>query len=682
MLLALPALLAASEWTVLVYMVADNSLAAWADSDLVEMKAVGSNDDIVVIAQVDKPGIGCRRYYVASDTLYQIADLGVVDMCDPATLGDFIVWADLAFPSRRTCLVLWDHGTAWTTVKRKSFGSDWSSGGEMDIVELYSALENARQQTGVRIHLLAFDACLMQHVEIAYELRDEALAVLGSEAGWPLTGFPYDDLLAHLISDPSMNETTLAAALILACRHAYEPGVPASLGAVRTAGLESFAASFQSVNHDLVASNARDRVALARREVQTFPVFGCSPATSDDYIDLGDYVTRLASGSNGSDLAALVAGYDDLIIAGATWGDSFPAATGLALWFPDRYLDFKSLLDGYLGLAWKENDWPSFLNWYYAADDIRPTPVTISASAPGRDNDFTLNWTPSFDLARIAYDVVKASDSMPVFVNPCEDTSAWHVRGFTLSADDPAQGVYSFFSGNASNLACTLSTRDTLAIDGLAMIDVALRHNTEEGVDSLVIQHGSFRDTFYGNSRGWFRRRTIIPSGADRLSFIYHTNGAVNNGGGYVDDVRVYALANGRYVREDLVDQTTLKVFNETSGIHLYGVMPGDEHGNQGDVSGFVAVTLEDFAVPFSVPNPFQNDCTLVLDFPDSRSPEVIVYSIAGRTVRRFGPDEIQDQRVYWNGLDRTGRHVGAGLYFVVVRDGDFTRLGKIACQR
>jgi len=49
LLLMIPFLLIAREWTALVYMAADNSLAPLADSDLVEMQVVGSTDDVAIV---------------------------------------------------------------------------------------------------------------------------------------------------------------------------------------------------------------------------------------------------------------------------------------------------------------------------------------------------------------------------------------------------------------------------------------------------------------------------------------------------------------------------------------------------------------------------------------------------------------------------------------------------------
>lgn len=106
--LLLPVLLLARAWTVMVYMAADNGLAPWADSDLVEMQAVGSNDDIAVLVQVDKPNIGARRLMVFDNGLVELENLEIIDMCSGPTLTNFLVWGMENFPAQKYCVILWD----------------------------------------------------------------------------------------------------------------------------------------------------------------------------------------------------------------------------------------------------------------------------------------------------------------------------------------------------------------------------------------------------------------------------------------------------------------------------------------------------------------------------------------------------------------------------------------------
>ncbi|HEX7320891.1 MAG TPA: clostripain-related cysteine peptidase, partial [bacterium] len=119
--LLLPCLFFARGWTVMVYMAADNDLSAWADSDIVEMRTANFDDDAVaVIAQLDKPGTGANYLQITGGSVYNLGALGIIDMCDPKTLSDFIEGTIREFPADRYMLILWDHGTGWTAAPRRS----------------------------------------------------------------------------------------------------------------------------------------------------------------------------------------------------------------------------------------------------------------------------------------------------------------------------------------------------------------------------------------------------------------------------------------------------------------------------------------------------------------------------------------------------------------------------------
>ena len=173
-LLIFPLILLAREWTALVYMAADNDLAQWADSDLVEMEAIGSSDDFAILVQIDKPAIGARRLLVNRGVSQELHNLGVVDMCNWETLHDFLLWGVQNYPADKYFAILWDHGTGWTLTPSKSFGNDWSSGSQLSISngDLRRAISTTYSNTGQEIHLFAFDACLMQQLEVAFEVKD------------------------------------------------------------------------------------------------------------------------------------------------------------------------------------------------------------------------------------------------------------------------------------------------------------------------------------------------------------------------------------------------------------------------------------------------------------------------------------------------------------------------------
>jgi hypothetical protein len=673
----------ARDWSMYIYMVADNDLAQWADSDLVELQEIGSTDDVAVIVQVDKPTIGARRVFVLKGTVQEKQNLGVIDMCAWQTLADFLEWGIINYPAQKHCLVLWDHGTGWTMIPEKTFGYDGSSGSRMSIAngDLRKAISSACDHTGEKIDIVAFDACLMQQIEVACELSDHASIMVGLQSVCPLAGLRYDMILDSLVDRPNMSTADLAKKIVSTTIAHYTNIQPLSCSAVRVSALATLTVAMRSFVNSVKESPPGRQLVVIRDSVQTIPVSGTMPDPDNLYVDLGDWLARMNSVVNTKESRTLYDSYCSTILHTQSWGSGFSNTSGLSVWFPYTYPEFKQLIDSYTRLAWNYSSWASFLNWFYDSDDIRPTQVTLSSSEPGSNNDFRLSWSESFDLADRSYAVIECSRIDTIFYDPCEDTVNWDLNGFTLSDVNVYSGNYSFFSGNVGNVYHTMTTKQPYEVDAYGFLTWYMWHNTEDMVDSLAVHFGSVEDIHYGRSGGWIERRVLLPPGYDILTVSYSTNVAINNGGCYIDDIRMYYLYDGRFIRHTISD-TSLYVFNKEQGSYFYYIRPEDRYGNFGNVSLPILVNIKEYAVPCANPNPFQEDCVIVLDYPDSLQPSVEIFSLVGRVVRRFTNDRIIDKTVYWDGKDSSGQEVGSGLYFVLVKDGKFKKIGKIARQR
>lgn len=679
----LPCVLVAQEWTMLVYVAADNDLAQWADSDLVEMERFGSDHNVSVVVQIDKPAIGAKRLLVGQGSSLVIQDLGIIDMCAWETLSDFIYWGMMNFPARHYCVILWDHGSGWTAKSDRSFGADWSSGNVLSIAsgDFQRALSTAYEYTGRRIDLFAFDACLMQQIEVAFETKDYASLFVAPQSVMPLAGFRYDTILQRLHADVSMGAAELAQIVVQSTVENYGGIQAVALSAIDLRKLNGLMQVLMDVERQMMMESPNQLLYTARQTVQSIPAIGCTPDTTDDFVDLGDLIFKMPDAYAHIDFNQLIAAYDQTIVHCDYWGEAFKNTTGLTVWFPDLYQQFKQLLQNYQNLDWVQSNWLSFLNWFYDCDDIRPTDLLLTATTPGSDNDFRLYWNESYDLAPVQYHVVQAEGMDPVFADACEDSNLWNFSGFVLSTYNPHTGSHSFFSGNVGDLNSYIETKENVVIEDVGLLSIYLHYSTEDMVDSLVIQCGDFRDVHYGHSNGWIERRAVLPSGEHPIRVSYHTNATNNQGGCYVDDVNLYELTNGRFIRRELLD-TTLYVFNNLRGNYLLTAYAEDAYANKSNTSNSINVSVTDYAVPYSIPNPFQTSCYIAVDFPDTLEPSVEIYSLRGKRIRTFGPALILDGRVHWDGRDDAGRDVGSGIYFVLVRDTGFKKIGKIARQR
>jgi len=668
----------------MVYMAADNDLSAWADSDIVEMRTANFDDDAVaVIAQLDKPGTGANYLQITGGSVYNLGALGIIDMCDPKTLSDFIEGTIREFPADRYMLILWDHGTGWTAAPRRSFGSDNSSGAQMSIAngDLRQALQDAYEATGKKINIIAFDACLMQQVEVAREVMDHAKVMVAAQTNWPIAGFPYDILLQSVSNHAGDNEKTVAAAIVEFCADRYGSIQPASMSAIDLEYIDDLtkktAALYETCKYGRPAGN----IINVRDAVQTIPFIGSTPSPDDDIVDYGDLLNGLNNAAfcrpQINDLHEV---YAKIILRSEYWGAQYAGISGLDIWFPLYYEQFKQLYSYYRPLTWNQSQWQSFLNWFYDQDDIRPEPTSITSIAV-TGNNYRSSWYDSYDLADVIYTAMLMTDTVSIFQDDAEDTSQWQLDGFTLNPDTAHSGSFSFFSGNASNLASSMTTRQLIELPGAGLLSLYMKYRTEDMKDSIIIRFGTGpAESYYGSSNGWIDRRILLPAGTYPIDIEYHTNASTNNGGCYIDDITIQELIDSRQLRSGLID-TTIFVFNELKGDYLAAVRPCDAYGNTGDLSAFYHFSIEEYAAPYSIPNPFQDECAIVLDYPDSLQPVVKILSVSGRLVRQFGYDAIHNKQISWDGTDLNGHPVSAGLYFIVLHDKTFTRIGKIARQ-
>lgn len=183
----------AKKWTLMHYTAADNNLTPYMVHDVNEMEKVGSTDSMNIVVQLDKGGSDCKRYYITKDddmnkiNSPMLQDMGSTNMADPKVLTDFIVFAQKNYPAENFALVLSDHGGGWPGAI-----SNDSHGGWMTTPDIRKSIDDAVAQTGKKIDVLGFDACLMATTEVAYEMKDNSKFLVASEqteggAGWAYT---------------------------------------------------------------------------------------------------------------------------------------------------------------------------------------------------------------------------------------------------------------------------------------------------------------------------------------------------------------------------------------------------------------------------------------------------------------------------------------------------------------
>lgn len=717
LLLALSPLRGA-EWTVGVYMCADNGMSDQSYRDIAEMCAVGSTGEVNIVVQVDRPARdsapGCRRLLVRPGAVQLLDDLGPVDMADPATLGGFGRFLKRSYPARNCLLVLWDHGTGWgegygpdgqrsqiadCRFQISGFRSeeprqglpgdaifiDESHRHMMGVAggELAAGLEAFKVGWGARPELLGFDACLMGMVEVAGECIGRAGIAVAAEGLVPFGGWPYTEALGCLTAQPGVSPEVLAAALCSAYVAAY-PQDTVEMAAVDLDALDELmpelAAAVESRGADSALRSARARV-------QTFAVNGARPpCAADEQVDL-IHLWELAGGQG-----PLVEALSGAVVARANSGAWLADARGLACWFPSRYLSLKSLHESYARLSFADRvGWTAMLNRFFGADDIKPTQPDIARHRFTRGR-LRLWWWRARDLSPVRYTLYGASAVGEALSDPGEDLGRWMAQGWTASAARARSGARSLFSGTGANLDNYIESAQPVALPGGGLLSIYAWHDLRESEDSAGIERDVVRvewaerrgewhvlDSLHGSETEWRERRWVLPAADSaylRLRLLTH--GAVSGAGCYVDDIKVYALTGAAAVAAGLADTTfELSGLERNPAGYSWFVTATDSFGNVSDAGQFYPVAVEDWAEPYTLPAPFAGACRLVLDFPAGAECRVNIYTLSGMLVRRF--EGVTGRELAWDGRNQYGRDIAAGVYLVVVEADGFKRVGRIA---
>ena len=372
------------DWTVLVYVDADNNLELSSLLDINEMELAGQSDQVNVIVQIDRSidettldgdWSEARRYRILSDadgtTINSelVQNLGEVNMGDPQILADFLQWGMAAYPANRYALVVWDHGAGWQGV---SFDEGLPFEERIDHLSLHDldvALAQGLQNQ--KLDLIGFDACLMGQLDVLNTIRPYAHVAVGSEELIPGDGWDYEALLSSLYANPKINGRQLGAQIVDTYLQYYTQTNPddfVTLSAIDLQAVPELAFHVENFAAELAnhPDEALGAVGDARTGVESFARVYAQESDLYAAIDLGHFASIIAQRS--SDEAIINAANEvnnalaNAVIANST-GAGLQNSQGVALYFP-RHAE---LYDASYGEMSSLPTWNQFLNNYHAS---------------------------------------------------------------------------------------------------------------------------------------------------------------------------------------------------------------------------------------------------------------------------------------------------------------------------
>ena len=327
-------------WTVLVYMNAANNLEAYSLENVDQMEQVPYSTNVNVVVQwkwLHEAGTaadqgfdsraplfdGTRRFWISGRgagnyNLDQVQDLGsgaagtspaTVDMGDYHSLQSFIQWGETNFPADHTIVVLWNHGAGWEhraagrpAPVQRGVSYDDQSGNSIETWQLPQAFSGVAPPD-----VVAFDASLMQMIEVAYEIRSDTSYVVGSEDSPPGDGYPYDQWLNALVSAPSTTPLNVSDSICdtFVTRYQQRPDSNGLMDAVQqsvvqTSALPGLASSVNTLGTVLYNNRATSGQAFASaRDTAHEYAFENGVTIYGEYKDLVEYCNLLEQDAPG-----------------------------------------------------------------------------------------------------------------------------------------------------------------------------------------------------------------------------------------------------------------------------------------------------------------------------------------------------------------------------------------------
>ena len=361
---------AAKKWTVMVYVNAKNNLEEFGLKDVNEMEMTGSDGNVNIVAELGRitgystaegDWKGGRRYLVQKDANASsivspvLMELPNADMGDWNHLVDFAKWSMEKFPAQHYVLVVWNHGAGWNKdmvfEAQRGISYDDETGNHITTPQLRKAME----QIG-KIDIFAMDACLMQMVEVGYEIKDSVDYIVGSEETEPGDGYTYNTWLSPLAAKPGMAAAELSKAMVDSYTDHYQDlKQGATQSSIKAASFGKLVQLLDGWTAEVMAANDLVNVKNARTKAQAFYY-----ATNKDlyhFVKLVSGATASAAvSSKGKELMDFLT--TDLIVHNRATGAKYANASGLAVYIPNSYTA------AYDSLMWtKDSKWDDFLKW-------------------------------------------------------------------------------------------------------------------------------------------------------------------------------------------------------------------------------------------------------------------------------------------------------------------------------
>ena len=387
-----------SEWTILIYFVADNDLENQIEDLLLNLEEINTSEEgIKIVIMVDKlSSEGAWIYEIINNERSLVMSFGEKNTANPLVLEEFIHYGIENYPSEKIMLSIKDHGFGWRGICLDETNDNliMNTNGFVDALK------------GNEIDLLLLDGESMASLEVAYELRDVVSYMVASESSIPSAGIPYDIILGNLTQNPEIQPVEFAEEIVDIYYNEYPLQDCVTISAFNMSNIEIVGDAFSKVTEILKdkMEQYRNIVAPARDHSLLGPdgVIASTNYMVDVYTFFND-LQFIPDPDLQNAIQKFEQIYNNSLIAEAHSRQYREIPHGLNLWFPptlSKYQSDGATINGQFIYKDCDLDIISESHWVHCLMDyygVLPESfeLTSDADSPDDDGNYTLSWTDS-----------------------------------------------------------------------------------------------------------------------------------------------------------------------------------------------------------------------------------------------------------------------------------------------
>ena len=367
--------LAQKEWTFLLFLNGHNNLSSFGDMNLKDMEKSGSTDQVNLVVEWGKSDSNLtNRLLVQKSTDPTKVTSPIVqslkdrDMGDYHNLVDFVKWGVDNYPAKHYFVAVWNHGSGWhfqdAKIKSGEFqvndiSFDDNSGNHITTEQLAVAMAEIKQHIGRNIDVYGSDACLMQMIEVAAQMKNSVDYYVGSEETEPGEGWPYQGFIQKWTAAPQSTPAEVSVLLSKEYLKAYNGGVygtkAITFSALDVSKIDAVISSATQVAAHLKAlpADSLKKIKAAMSKVQGYYY--------SDYKDYGNFLKVVDALPITKDSALIGRAAADVksLVLSVDSSASYAKSTGLSIWIPSYT---SSDMARYKALDFdKASNWSAFL---------------------------------------------------------------------------------------------------------------------------------------------------------------------------------------------------------------------------------------------------------------------------------------------------------------------------------